>query len=143
MGPPAQSLVGPDFAIPDTLGRTEGANLFHSFEQFNILLNQSATFTGPAAIDNVISRVTGPDASNINGLLSSTIPTADFYFINPNGVMFGDAARLDVQGSFYASTADTLRLADGSEFSASEANTSGFTAAALWRSACCSMILRP
>src|ERR671914_998832 len=56
---PAGSLPGPGFVIPDTVGQTVGPNLFHSFGLFNINTGESATFTGPAAIDNVISRVTG------------------------------------------------------------------------------------
>ena len=54
---------------------------------------ESATFSGPDAIRNVISRVTGGDPSDINGTLRSTIQGADFYFLNPAGVMFGPNAR--------------------------------------------------
>ncbi|MDM8566434.1 filamentous hemagglutinin N-terminal domain-containing protein [Candidatus Halobeggiatoa sp. HSG11] len=48
--------------------------------------------------------------SPIDGLIRSTIPNADMYFLNPYGIMFGPNAQLDVQGSFHASTADYLRL---------------------------------
>jgi large exoprotein involved in heme utilization and adhesion len=67
---PAGSLAGPNFVVPDTVGQTVGPNLFHSFGLFNINTGESATFTGPAAIDNIISRVTG-GPSFIDGLLSS------------------------------------------------------------------------
>ena len=80
---PAGPLSGPAFTIADTLGTTQDANLFHSFSVFNIDSTESATFTGPAGLDNVISRVTGGTASSIDGLFRSTVPGADVYFINP------------------------------------------------------------
>ncbi len=115
---PAQNLTGPDFSIPENLGSRAGANLFHSFQDFNIQTGQSATFSGSNTIANVISRVTGGNPSNINGLLRSTIALADFYFLNPAGVMFGANAQVDVPGSFYVSTANELRFSDGSIYSA-------------------------
>jgi filamentous hemagglutinin family protein len=118
------------FEIPAAVGRRAGGNLFHSFERFSVLRGESATFTGPAGIDNVISRVTGEEASRINGRLASTIPGADFFFLNPNGVVFGPEASLDVDGSFHVSTADELRFDDGSIFSARDPAASSFTVAA-------------
>ena len=58
----AQTLTGPNYAIPATLGRQAGANLFHSFGQFNVPTAGSATFSGPGTVANIISRVTGADA---------------------------------------------------------------------------------
>ena len=116
---PAGTLSGPDFAIGAELGTTLGPNLFHSFSDFNILTGESATFSGPDAIDNVVSRVTGGSVSTIDGLLRSTIAGADFYLVNPSGILFGANAALDVDGSFHASTADHMRLSDGALFSAS------------------------
>ena len=115
---PAGVLDGPDFSITHDLGTTVGTNLFHSFREFSIKTGESATFSGPDSISNVFSRVTGGNPSNINGLLRSTIPSAGFYFLNPNGVMFGPNATLDVNGSFHVSTADELHLTDGGVFSA-------------------------
>jgi len=112
------ALDGPNYKIGAKLGQQHGGNLFHSFSDFNINIGESATFSGPNSVQNIISRVTGGNPSHINGLLRSTIPEADFYFLNPYGIMFGEGAQLDVQGSFHASTADTLRFADGSEFNA-------------------------
>ena len=51
-------LAGPDFTIDAVDGRTVGANLFHSFSEFNVSSSQSATFTGPASIANILGRVT-------------------------------------------------------------------------------------
>lgn len=56
---PKGPLAGPNYQIPDTLGQTRGSNLFHSFDKFNINTGESATFTGPSVIRNIISRVTG------------------------------------------------------------------------------------
>src|SRR5262249_53729289 len=67
---------------------------------------ETATFTGPESVTNVISRVTGGELSEIDGTLRSTIPGADVWLLNPRGVVFGEGATLDVQGSFHAATAD-------------------------------------
>jgi len=109
-------LSGHDLRIDAALGQQVGNNLFHSFQTFNLQSNQVATFTGNAGIKNIISRVTGGQPSNIDGLIRATIPNADMYFINPYGILFGANAKLDVQGDFHASTADYLRLGDGGRF---------------------------
>jgi filamentous hemagglutinin family protein len=93
-----------------------GPNLFHSFDRFSVGTNDTASFTGPAGIKNILSRVTGGQQSEIDGTLRSTIPGAHLYLLNPSGVVFGPNATLDVQGSFHVSTADYLRLADGARF---------------------------
>ena len=118
---PRISLGGPDYAIGAGLGQTRGGNLFHSFERFSIRTGESATFSGGAGLDNVIARVTGGESSSIDGLLRSTVSGAALWFLNAAGVAFGPNATLDVQGSFHVSTADELRFADGSAFSASAA----------------------
>ena len=110
------ALTGPNFEIPAALGRKLGPNLFHSFSQFNLLQGESANFSGPADVQNILTRVTG-GASSIDGTLKSDIAGANFYFINPNGVMFGPHANVDVSGSFIVTTADYVKLADGVRFS--------------------------
>jgi filamentous hemagglutinin family protein len=115
---PGLALQGPDYAIGAKLGQQHGSNLFHSFGKFNLNSNESATFAGPDQINNVIGRVTGGSPSSIDGILRSTIPDADVYLINPAGLLFGPNAILDIQGSFHASSADTLRFQDGGEFNA-------------------------
>ena len=94
-------------------------------EKFGIATGQTATFTGPGEIKNVISRVTGGKVSSIDGKLASTVGQADLYFLNPAGVMFGPNAQLDVPGSFHVSTAHELRFGDGTRFSALDNTLSG------------------
>jgi filamentous hemagglutinin family protein len=132
LGRSAQTLSGPNFLIPQTLGKLSGNNLFHSFETFNILSGQSANFTtDTAGINNVISRVTGGSLSQINGKLSMTpvSGTPSFFFINPAGVTFGAGASIDVPGAFHVSTANYLKFADGN-FDADTAQASTFSSAA-------------
>lgn len=114
----ATTLPGPNVEIRASLGRQAGKNLYHSFERFSLGTNDIATFTGPPGLDNVISRVTGGVRSTIDGTLRSTVPGADFWFINPSGISFGPNANLDVPASFHVSTADELRFPDGLTFSA-------------------------
>lgn len=115
---PAGTLPGPDFQITADLGQQVGGNLFHSFGQFSIHTSESATFSGPNSISNIIGRVTGGEVSFIDGVLRSTIPGANLYLLNPSGVLFGEHATLDVPGSVHISTADYLRLSDGGRFDA-------------------------
>ncbi len=115
---PATQLNGPNFQIGEALGTRVGDNLFHSFSQFNINAQESATFTGDSAIQNVISRVTGGNVSVIDGLFRSEIGQAGVYFINPAGIVFGDHAQVDVPAAFYTSTAGALNFTDGAQFNA-------------------------
>ncbi|MDM8525618.1 filamentous hemagglutinin N-terminal domain-containing protein [Desulfococcaceae bacterium HSG8] len=109
-------LPGPAYEIRAEYGRQAGSNLFHSFRQFNIHSDESATFNGPASVQNIITRVTGEDSSWIDGRLCSEIPGADLYLLNPAGVMFGPDAALDLDGSFHVSTADYLRMGEHEQF---------------------------
>ncbi|MDM8564349.1 filamentous hemagglutinin N-terminal domain-containing protein [Candidatus Halobeggiatoa sp. HSG11] len=123
------NLPGSDFQIEANLGQQHGGNLFHSFQDFNLNSSESATFSGPNSVQNILSRVTGGNSSNIDGLIHSTIPNADMYFLNPYGIMFGPNAKLDIQGSFHASTADYLKLGENGRFDARYPNDSLLTVA--------------
>lgn len=127
---PGVDLIGPDRKLGAELGTQVGGNLFHSFERFSISTGESAAFTGPSTIRNVIGRVTGGDRSVIDGALRSQIPGADFYFINPAGVLFGRNATLDVRGSFHVSSADELRFSDDAVFSATDPTASSLSVTA-------------
>jgi filamentous hemagglutinin family protein len=105
-------------------GATRGANLFHSFQEFNVSEGRSTYFTNPPGIENILTRVTGTNPSNIWGTLGVTGGNANLFLINPNGIIFGSNARLDVGGSFTATTANAIKLGDTGLFSASEPATS-------------------
>ena len=106
----AQTLSGTHISIPQALGTAVGHNLFHSFADFNINNGQTVVFSGNDSLVNVISRVTGSNATVIDGLLKSDLKNADFYFINPNGITFGASAQVDVPAAFHISTADKIDL---------------------------------
>jgi filamentous hemagglutinin family protein len=99
-------------------GVTRGTNLFHSFQEFNIGNRRSVFFTNPAGIENILARVTGANPSNILGTLGVNGGNANLFLINPNGIIFGQNARLSLNGSFVATTANAIGLANGDIFSA-------------------------
>ena len=114
---PQKTLTGPDYQINAEDGRIiNHTNLFHSFGKFTIDTNESASFSGPDSISNIIGRVTGGTQSWIDGLIRSTIPDANLFLLNPSGILFGPNASLDVQGSFHVSTADFIRLGENGLF---------------------------
>lgn len=108
--------TGPDYVISEDLGWRSGANLFHSFAAFDVFTGESATFTADPtlpALSHVLARVTSGGPSSIDGTLRSQIGTADFYLLNPHGVLFGGASAVDVPGSFFVSTAHHVEFAGG------------------------------
>ena len=123
-------LNGPNFKIPETLGKTVGDNLFHSFSEFSLQSGQSATFTGPDSIQNILGRVTGAKVSEIDGLIKSEITDANLYLLNPNGFLFGKNAKVDVDGAFTLSTRESLKLGEDGSFYAVNPDQSVFTSAA-------------
>ena len=100
-------------------GTKTGNNLFHSFSQFSIPINGSAIFNNPTGIQNIFSRVTGTTQSSINGLIKAQ-GKANLFLMNPNGILFGPNAKLDIGGSFIGTTANSIQFADGVQFSASD-----------------------
>ena len=126
MGSNTSTLSG-DFTVTESDGTLAGSNLFHSFSDFSINAGESATFTGTSPINNVVSRVTGTEASTFNGALTSAITGANFYFMNPNGIIFKEGASINVDGSFYATTSDYVGLGDDGIFNADSNTTSTLT----------------
>ncbi|MDX2254844.1 MAG: filamentous hemagglutinin N-terminal domain-containing protein [Pseudanabaenaceae cyanobacterium bins.39] len=100
-----------------TGGTEVNGNQFHSFQQFSVPTDTTAHFNNHPDTINIISRVTGNSISHIDGLLK-TNGQANLWLINPNGVVFGKDAQLQIGGSFTASTANSIKFPNGQEFSA-------------------------
>jgi len=99
-----------------TGGSRRGNNLFHSFQEFSIRNGRKAQFQPDSKIANIFTRITGKNQSRIDGVLG-VMGKANLFFLNPNGIIFGKNAQLEVRGSFIATTGDSFLFSDGSEFS--------------------------
>lgn len=131
LGNNVQAQITPDGSvpfslIPDTIngaaatringGIPHGNNLFHSFAQFNVNLGQQVYFNDPG-VSNILSRVTGNEASIILGKLGVD-GAANLFLLNPKGIIFGPNSSLDVRGSFVGTTANAIEFGTQGLFSA-------------------------
>lgn len=103
-------------------GAQRGSNLFHSFTEFSINNGQRVYFANPSGVQNILTRVTGGNASNILGTLGVD-GAANLFIINPNGILFGQNASLDIQGSFVGTTANAVKFGNQGIFSATNPET--------------------
>ncbi|QHG19441.1 CHAT domain-containing protein [Nostoc sp. ATCC 53789] len=105
------TIVTPNGNQLDITGGTtsgDGANLFHSFQQFGISPEQIANFQASPALQNILGRITGGNASVINGLIQVTGGNANLFLMNPAGFIFGSNASLNVPGAFTVTTANGI-----------------------------------
>lgn len=119
LGAAERSMVTP---IGDATNRIDGGTLrgsllFHSFQEFSIPEGHGAYFANPDAVNVIFSRVTGNNPSLLFGTLGM-LGEADLVFLNPNGILFGPNAELDLRGAFTATTATGLVFPGGEQFSA-------------------------
>ncbi|MEE3715755.1 CHAT domain-containing protein [Tumidithrix elongata RA019] len=130
----AQAQIAPDGTTatqvngnaiaPTGLGTVNGGNLYHSFNEFNVpqsgvIFNTGNSSVKGAEVQNIINRVTGGNPSAVLGTIESrqAFPNANLYLVNPNGIVFGQNARLDIGGSFHATTGTGLGFDNGQNFS--------------------------
>ncbi len=91
----------------------DNANLFHSFNRFNLTENQIVNFISNPNIKNILTRVTGGDVSVINGLIQVTGGNSNLFIMNPAGVILGKNSRLDVPASFVVTTGSSIGFDSG------------------------------
>ncbi|HEY9701810.1 MAG TPA: filamentous hemagglutinin N-terminal domain-containing protein, partial [Allocoleopsis sp.] len=116
--PSIVNQIGSIFNITGGTTTTDQKTLFHSLYNFSIGSGNTGYFqSNNSNLQNIITRVTGGQLSNIDGLIKVD-GNANLFLINPSGITFGADASLQMNGSFIASTANSIKFNNGTEFSA-------------------------
>ncbi len=99
--------VGAEFVEGVITGSTVPGDLNHqviiqespkaiiNWEKFNIGIGETTEFRQPSNRAIVLNRVTGQNASLIQGALKAN---GQVWLINPSGILFGPSAKVDVAG---------------------------------------------
>ncbi len=102
--------------------QVSGKNQFHNFQTFNVNPGQTANFIpNNVNIQNILSRVSGGTPSQIQGVIQST-NGINLFLMNPSGILFGNGASLNINGSFTATTANAIGFGGNLWFSAAGTN---------------------
>ncbi len=112
-GVQAQPVGGVVSAGSATMGGTPGAvtitqttpNVAINWQSFGVKAGESVQFVQPSSSSVALNRVTGPDPSQI---LGSLLSNGKVFLVNPNGILFGPAASVNVGGLL----ASTLAISD-------------------------------
>ena len=103
--------VGNQYNI--TGGIQAGANLFYSLQKLGLSTGEIANLLSNPSVQNVLTRVTGGEASLINGLIQMTGGNSNLFILNPAGIVFGANASLNVPANFSATTATGIQVGSG------------------------------
>nr|WP_217346226.1 filamentous hemagglutinin N-terminal domain-containing protein [Noviherbaspirillum sp. L7-7A]MBV0880622.1 filamentous hemagglutinin N-terminal domain-containing protein [Noviherbaspirillum sp. L7-7A] len=76
-----------------------------NWQQFGIASGETVNFIQPSSSSLILNRVTGLDASLINGRLTAN---GQVFIVNPNGVLLGEGAQINAGGI----VASTLGISD-------------------------------
>ncbi|MCC6210081.1 MAG: filamentous hemagglutinin N-terminal domain-containing protein, partial [Burkholderiales bacterium] len=109
--------------VKSVVVRQDSARLAIDWQSFGIAAGESVRFVQPGASSIALNRVLGNSRSEIFGNLSAN---GQVFLINPNGVLFGRTAQVDV-GGLVASTLDIST----SDFMAGRTTFSGASAGAV------------
>ena len=100
-------------------GSAAGNNLFHSLQTFRLSEQETAIFEPENHIQRIITRVVGSERSFLDGTIQTLGDRPiDLYILNPQGIILGENAILDVRGAFVGSSADRVLFGDNQTFNA-------------------------
>ena len=122
----AQTIGGQDYKTTDIT--STATNNVISWKDFSVAKGEAVRFDGGATsgsnAHNYLNVVTGDATSQINGKI---IGGNNVYIVNPNGVIFGESASVNV-GNLYVSTQKATEVVAGNMSSTNPASVIGSTA---------------